>query len=229
MLINFKDIQVSVSGIPIMVENASFSYDSNLLPVHSIGYKNCVGYVNSGPNNYKLSLSYIMEVNKDPNFTGFFNYIQNRNIFGETAIPIVIGNISGMYYPVSFNIETNTPSDIIIGKIEYVSFSPVSGNLSESNPLNYNVSNNNDIAHLWNTKMLLDNNHAYGKSILDFSYSANINWEPQYTIGSIYPTKVLLLDGNENINLSTTIYNSIPYSGQLFSDYFNCNEALISI
>lgn len=223
MFINFNNIQVSVSGLPIMVESAELNYKSNIEKVFSVGHTNCVGYTINGTPENNLSLNYIIEIDNDPNLLSIKNYLKNDNLYHFEPVNIIIGNISGQYYPTNYQINFDYEDGIIKGDVEYVNFYQTSGVLQTGTSLFYNINNNEDIAHVWTSNLFLDGFTAAEFKILNFDYSCQFNWEPAYQIGSRNPYEVNLLNGKEKLNILLESYQNINFSGQSFAQYFGSN------
>lgn len=229
MLIEFKDVQIEVSGLPIMVKSANLSYTSNIEHVYGVGYRGCVGYNMNGTPTNNLNLNYIMEISNDPNFSSVHNFVENYHLSNFQGINIVAGNISGTYYPIKYTINFDSNNGILDTSIDYENYYQTSGNLNTGQSLFYNTSSNDDIAHVWTSSLNIDQEPLLNLHIIGFNYNCLLNWEPTYSIGQNKPVSVDLIGGRQTLSLILKNLNTINFTGMNFKEYFNKNNITIDI
>lgn len=213
----FKNIQVTVSGRNIMASDASISEQNGVVPIYTLGYKGNIAHSPNGPLNNQISINYIVEPENDPNYL-LLQQIKNYD-FSAFPIPIVVGGITGAGYLNSYSLNVRS-NDAVTASATYSIFTHLTGQLNDKPAgINYNLSRGSGVAHSWTTYPRMYNGNLTG-SILELAYSFNAEWATKYKPGQHKPIEVKFLNGNEQFDILNEYNARITYSGQSFNEKF---------
>jgi hypothetical protein len=208
---NDKNVKISINNTGLMADSASVNFRYPIRPVYNVGKVGVFNRVMDGGSTTEISLNYISEVYRDPNF-GILNYVKNTNSNDYDKFIVCVGGISGISVleSLSFTLAVNEPLSVSAG---YVSYQPTSGTLREQTNNNYNPSGTSGIAHSWTTKFYNGTNLITTGNFYSLSYQYRANWNPIYTIGNTYPIQIDFNSAEETIEVVRDFYKSAHPSG----------------
>lgn len=210
-MIFFNNCDIRFNGSGLMAEKISLSSDNSLLPIRPLGKKSQTSIEPNGAIVSKLNVSYVVEIGKD---IGHFELNKAKFTTGFenlTPITVVAAGISGGFYLQSYKIDIR-PNEIVKADASYISYEPLSGQISQKpNSLTY-ASGFSGLAHFWTTEIHSDSGKV-SMPIFDFSYSFEANLEPIYVLGRKYPKQILLISSEEEATITKDQYKPIDFYG----------------
>lgn len=222
-MLSFHKCQVSVNGSGLLAESAQISTQSTLQEVRTIGRKGVYTQTVNGGQSISFNINYNIDVRQEPIFQIAKSLRENQELLNFDPVQIVIGGITGMGYLESYALKT-APNQLTKATANFLCFSEISGDLSQKSD-SYIVSENNfsGLSNSWTLFISNDLNKAY-RPILNFDYQLQSSWKPIYKLGSIYPSEVRNLGGEENAKLLHSDFKTSLPSGQNVLDYENVSK-----
>jgi hypothetical protein len=216
-MLNFHNLEISISGVKILAQTASIDESNSLSPVFALGYKGNLQTVPSAPIKNTVNLEYIIEPGIDIG-QKLVDRIRNYD-FNSFPTQISIAGKTGMGYINSYSLNI-TPNDVVIANAQYDIFTEMTGQLNEQTRGSYYTGNLSGVGHYWTTYAKSSNGLTTG-SILQGNYSFQSEFVPIYKIGSPIPSQVKFLNGQEQFNF-TSEYTGIKiiHSGGNFQNTF---------
>jgi len=216
MSLFFDEIDAIIAGSGILAESASISSENSLSPLYVLGNKGIINQSPSGPLRSSFSFNYVLESNYDP-VQNIVSYLKTgRETTNYESTIVSLGGITGNCFLDSYSLKSS-PNDVTKANVSFISFLPLTGFLQDKKGnINYNSSNTSGISHGWTTYFSNINNKIY-----EMDYSFKPNWEPVYTLGSVFPRQIQFLGAQEDMSFVKDIYTGIQFSGQNATGYFN--------
>lgn len=186
-LLNYQNIAVTVNGASLFANNASFSFEAPIEPIRSLGQQKAIASIVNGPIEGTLNIEYIVSSASDPG-KSLFSGIIDKTI---TSIPVVIGGKTFASGYLTDHSLTAEPNSIINGKLGFKVFGELSDGAMTSSAAGSSTSST--IAH-----------GAYSTAVTDalsFEYSATVEWEPVYYLGSKSPLAVNFQGAQQTLNI----------------------------
>ena len=219
-MLKFQNSEFSISGVKMLCQSISINEQSSLSPIYAMGYRGSNYQSPSGPNKTTISVSYFCEITGDiPNT--LLNQVKSYDSNSFPARVVVAGKTGSAYLTrYSLSCPQHSP---VVANAEFDVYHELSGQYVEqsSSIVNqYNSSNGSGIGHYWSTYPVSHNGLATGQ-LIDFNYSASLEWRPTYKIGTNIPVEVDFLKGNEEFSLNHENTGvQITYSGRLIEENF---------
>jgi hypothetical protein len=187
MALSYQNVNITVGGASIFATNGSTSFQVPLEAVRALGNPKAIANIVNGPAQGTLNISYIVTTS-DPIGTIFNNIINSPTTYNGTVV-----NIGGLSYTAyltshSLNGEANS---IINGSASFTVFGPGGGTFSTSSAGNNQTEN---IGHGSATNLSITN--AVG-----FDYSANVEWQPLYVLGTSTVNSVIFSSASQTLTL----------------------------
>lgn len=210
-MIFFNNCDIRINGTGLMAEKISLSSEASLQPIRPLGKKAQTSIEPNGAIASKLSTSYIVEIGKDLGYSELSGMKSTVNFENLTPVTIVAAGISGSFYFESYKIDIK-PHEVVRAEVSYVSYDPLSGQISEkSSSLEY-ASGFSGLAHYWTTE-IHSNSGTVNVPIFDFSYNFQANLLPIYTLGNKYPKQILLISSQEEARITKDQYKPVDFYG----------------
>ena len=214
-MLEAKNCNISINNTGIMAQSVSINSSNSTFPVQSIGKKGLSRYIANGPVTHSVSIDYILNTDKEPNYNIFNSIKSHINLGSFEKCEIVMGGISGSFYLDSYSVSSS-PNNLTTAKATYISFEEsLSGFLNDSKitdgSLDY-VGSTTGFSNGWST-YFYENEELSQSSVYDFSYSFRASWEPSYVMGSKIPSQVDLMEYSESISVIRDIYTKPIFSG----------------
>jgi len=187
MATSYQNVTVNVNGAPLFATSASVSFQVPLEGVRALGNVKAIATIPNGPVQGTLDISFL--VTSDPIGAIFSSITNAPTAYNGTSV-----NIGGLSYPnayltsYSLNGEANS---IINGSASFTVFAPGGGAFTQASPGNALTES---IGHGSATTIPVTNG-------VGFDYSANVEYQPFYTLGSSLVNSVIFSSASQTLTL----------------------------
>jgi hypothetical protein len=187
--INYQNVSVSVAGTTLYATSASFSFESPEEALRSLGQRNAIANIISGPTRGNLNIDYIVTSSSNPGKSIFDNIVQGN----YTPVTVIIGSRS---FPNSYLTSHSLSAE---------SNSVVNASLSFD--VFYDINFGGMVSSTPGTATISTVGHGSNSSVvglagaISFDYTANIEWEPVYVLQADTPVAVLFRGADERLNI----------------------------
>ena len=187
MATSYQNVNVSIGGSStVYATSASVSFQVPLEGVRALGNAKAIATIPNGPVQGTLDISFL--VTSDPIGNIFTTITNSPTTYQGTSV-----NIGGLSYTAyltshSLNGEANS---IINGSASFTVFGPGGGAFGQASPGNALTEN---IGHGSATSIPVTNG-------VGFDYSANIEWQPLYTLGTSVVNSVIFSSASQTLTL----------------------------
>lgn len=221
-MIFFKDAKVVVNGSGLIADTASVNLANNISSILSLGKKNIVSRTTNGGIEGRVNVSYIIEPGNEP-VNGLSKYIKNNELSQYDPCYLEIAGISGSFYLDTYTVRIgqNEPAS---ANASFISFGQISGDLNTNTTAVFNPRNNSGIAHAYTTTFFAGQDQITTGSFYNLDYEFKANWKPQFTIGQLNPTQILLTSAEERFSIERDFYKGISITGEYLSNYSNIDK-----
>lgn len=222
-MIFFNNCDIRINGTGLMADAVSLSSQNSLRPIRTLGKKAQTSIEPEGSVSSDLSASYYIEVGKDLGYAEVSGMKATTNFENLTPRTIEVAGVTGSFYLKSYKL-TIASNAAIKADVTYVSFEPLSGQITKKpNDLVY-ATGFSGLAHYWTSEIHSDVG-TVNVPIFNFAYSFSANLTPIYTLGRKYPKQVLLIASEEEVNILKDQYKPVDFYGlsgcQEFDDCIN--------
>jgi hypothetical protein len=187
MATSYQNVTVSVNGASLFATSASVSFQVPLEGVRALGNVKAIATIPNGHEQGTLDISFL--VTSDPIGAIFSSITNAPTAYNGTPV-----NIGGLSYPnayltsYSLNGEANS---IINGSASFTVFAPGGGAFTQASPGNALTES---IGHGSATTIPVTNG-------VGFDYSANVEYQPFYTLGSSLVNSVIFSSASQTLTL----------------------------
>jgi hypothetical protein len=224
-MIHFKDVKVGINGTGILADSASVSVNNDLIPVFAVGKKGLVNMTPNGGLGGSVSFNYLLEPGNEP-VNGICKYIKDNTQSSYQSVIVEVGGITGSYFLDSYSVRT-VANDAVSAAASFITYFPVSGELSASPTLTFNPRENSGIAHSYTTTFFNGGEKITTGQFSSFDYQFKANWNPVYTLGKKEPTHILLTSADERFEIEREFFKNITMSGDYLGSYVNIDKVKI--
>lgn len=207
-----------IDGSGILAESISLSQSNSLANNRFIGTNSTNYFAPQGPQKIDVSINYLLNLATDPVFKTLSAYKTN---FNNVPSSLNIGGITGLFYlnNYSFRIEPNSPVFI---SSSYTNYNNITGYLTG---IQYDLVGDINDRIATSCSTFFSGSAGRLDDIFSVSYNVQLNWKPQYKIGSKIPYGMNLLSVDETMEIETNIFNDIDFYGntvnEILSGYNN--------
>jgi len=187
MALSYQNVNINVGGSPLFATNASVSFQVPIEGVRALGNLKAIASIPNGPAQGSLNISYLI-TNSDPINTLFGTIINSPSTYVGTNVSIGGLSYTAFLNSHSLNGEANS---IINASASFTVFGPGGGTFTQISPANNNTES---IGHGSSTNLSV--NQAIG-----FDYSASIEWQPFYVLGSSTVADVIFSSASQTLTL----------------------------
>ena len=200
-----------------MADAVSLSSQNSLRPIRTLGKKAQTSIEPEGSVSSDLSASYYIEVGKDLGYAEVSGMKATTNFENLTPRTIEVAGVTGSFYLKSYKL-TIVSNAAVKADVTYVSFEPLSGQITKKpNDLVY-ATGFSGLAHYWTSEIYSDVG-TVNVPIFNFAYSFSANLTPIYTLGRKYPKQVLLIASEEEVNILKDQYKPVALEEQVVAIY----------
>lgn len=187
MALSYQNVNITVGGSSLFATNGSVSFQVPIEAVRALGNSKAIASIPNGPAQGTLSISYIV-TNSDPIGTIFNNIVTSPTSYNGTSV-----NIGGLSYTAYLNSHSlnGDANSIINGSASFTVFNAGGGSFTQSSPSNNQTEN---IGH--GSATTLSITEAVG-----FDYSASIDWQPLYVLGTSTVSAVIFSNASQTLTL----------------------------
>ena len=183
----YQNVNARINSATVFATSASVSFQVPLEGVRALGSKKAIATIPNGPAQGTLDISFV--VTNDP-IGSIFNSITNTtSTYNGTTVSIGGLTYTNAYLTShSLNGEANS---IINGSASFTVFGPGGGAFSEGSA---GLTETESIGHGSATTIPVTNG-------VGFDYSANIEWQPLYTLGTSVVNSVIFSSASQTLTL----------------------------
>ena len=230
-MLRFQNCAVKVKGVSLLAEQAELDFPTTLETIRSLGFSRALAEQTNGARSSKVSISYFIEVETDPNFvtiTTLKSAAESNQVdLSNLAVQVEVGGITGQGFLESFDAQV-VANDLVKANCTYSFFGNFSGEFSPypagSNP---NQKNWSGLAHGWTT-FLVGPNSRPPMHVQQFAYGFKANWQANYLLTGENPTDIIMIDGEETLSAQTDESLLLPSLGTGILDFLGSEQANLS-
>lgn len=187
MATSYQNVNVSIGGNTVYATSASVSFQVPLEGVRALGNAKAIATIPTGPVQGTLDISFL--VTSDPIGSIFTSITNAPTAYAGTSVNIG-GRAYSKAYLTSYSLNGEANS-IINGSASFTVFGPGGEAFTQASPGN-NLTES--IGHGSATSIPVTNG-------VGFDYSANIEWQPFYTLGSSLVNSVIFSSASQTLTL----------------------------
>lgn len=208
----FDNIDVLVQNSGILATNASVSQSNSIAPAYVLGKYCAVNQVPAGPIKSTFAFSYYPTTTGDPSYD-ILNTIKGLadDVLYSGATVEIAGVTGYNCYLQNYELQSS-PNSIIKSNATYVTYTPLSGQITSKTGTTDFYRFNDRLAHGWTTYISSSGNQLLAPTY-DFTYKFAVGWEPIYLIGQKFPSQVNFMNGVEEMSFVRDSFTHIQFSG----------------
>lgn len=188
MAVSYQNIAVSVGGATLVATSASVSFEVPLEGVRALGSPKAIATIPNGPEQGTLNISYIL-TSSDPINTIFNSIIASPSTYNGSSVSIG-GIVNSAAFLTSHSLN-GEPNSVINASATFTVFGPGGG------PFGAGAAGavlNENIGHGSASTLTIAN-------AIGFDYSASLEFQPLYILGSSLPQAVTFAGGSQSMTL----------------------------
>lgn len=218
-MLDSSRINFSVNGTQLIADSINISQELSNTPNYVIGNQFPIDRT-SRTLNTKIAVSYYTDIYspivQEPNYVLINNWKNDPTT--ELNVNLNIGgvNMTGYLDNYAFDIIPNQPIKV---QASYIVFQEINDNIANQSWINLSTGYSaNTKGHGW-TIFLFNNSSTYRienptGNLIDLRYNFNATILPKYKIGSPFPSQIISIDANENIQITHESQFNTKFSGQ---------------
>jgi len=223
--IYYDQCEIQVNGTGLLALSVNLNSDINLGPVYTLGKRKPFRrQITTGPQTNTFQISYLINPTGDPAFNTvreIKNFISAPSSYD--GVTVSFAGVTGQKcYLNNYSLKIE-PNNVLTAQATYISYHPLISNTLLQAPRlinNPNSASANSIAHS-STSNLISGRTIFAKGTISeltgdlysLNYAFSCNLTPIYVLGQQTPIEVKPIRGQETVNMTENLFNSLVYTG----------------